>query len=226
VVFVSYRVLDSTNAFSDDGIVAAGVDAMVADHNNYHPSEMAVANLSLSTNVGFGFALDTAIKNAVLAGITVVASTGNINAGSPSLDACDISPAHLGSPAQWGYNPSGASIITVGATTKTDQFWSGSKACACVDILAPGEQIDVPVSADSIWHETGTSFAAPHVAGVAALYLEYLQTPNAPSAVESYIKTMASAGVIGGIPSTPAGTPNAFIYSGWYSARRRICCVY
>ena len=63
--------------------------------------------------------------------------------------------------------------MTVGATTNTDARSSFSNYGTCLDLFAPGSNIT------SAWHTgttatntiSGTSMAAPHVAGAAALYL-------------------------------------------------------
>src|SRR5689334_15757909 len=50
VQFVNYRALDCNNSFASDSWVAQALDAVATDHSQ-HAGEMAVANLSLSTNV-------------------------------------------------------------------------------------------------------------------------------------------------------------------------------
>lgn len=137
-----------------------------------------VANLSLGG--GASHALNDAVKNTVDAGVTVVVSAGN-----SGQDACSFSPA------------SSSSAITVAASTDGDTRASFSNYGPCIDIFAPGSGIvsagtSSPTSYTTKW---GTSMAAPHVAGAAALYLE--RDPSTrPENVARQIKSDALRDVI------------------------------
>ena len=180
------RVLDCDGGGSMDGVIA-GVDWVAANHQ-----PPAVANMSLGG--GASTALDNAVTNAVNDGILVVAAAGNSN-----TDACTASPARVDA------------ALTVGSTTSSDQRSGFSNFGSCVDIWAPGSNIA------SAWHTSdtavntisGTSMAAPHAAGVAALYLE--ENPSAtPQQVFSALTNTATGGVLSGIGST---SPNLMLYS-------------
>ena len=81
-----------------------------------------------------------------------------------------------------------AAALTVAASDSADQAASFSNYGKCVDLYAPG------VGVTSAWHTgaeavrtiSGTSMAAPHVAGVAALHLQGSPAAS-PSAVTSAI---------------------------------------
>jgi subtilisin family serine protease len=177
------RVLDCNGSGTTSAIVAA-IDWVRV--NAVHP---AVANLSLGG--GFSSTLNTAVTSLVNAGVFTTVVSGNEN-----QDACNVSPA------------SATAALTVAATNRDDTRLSSGNYGSCVDLYAPGGSIV------STWINSGTntlsgsSMAAPHAAGVAALYKATFG--DAPSTtVDSWIKTNATAGVV---KNVPAGTPNRLLY--------------
>ncbi|MBK8211771.1 MAG: S8 family serine peptidase [Rhodospirillales bacterium] len=95
----------------------------------------------------------TAIINSLFAAniATVVSSGNNGFNGSISAPAC-ISKA-----------------VAVGSTTKTDGISSFLQPCQLVDLMAPGENITAAYPGDLYKPVSGTSMAAPHVAGAFAI---------------------------------------------------------
>jgi subtilisin family serine protease len=186
VKLVAVRVVDCNGNVSTS-YALAGIDWVTA-----HRVLPAVANMSLQG--GYSAALNQGVANAVASGVTVVVAAGN-----SSDDACSWSPA------------SAPAAITVGATDINDGLASFSDYGSCVALNAPGVNItsadDASNTATKVW--SGTSFASPHVAGLAALYLQ-THTTATPAQVRSWLVTNATSGRVSGLPS---GTPNLLAYS-------------
>src|SRR2546425_1108304 len=163
--------------------IIAGLDWVTANHQT-----PAVANYPVQTAPSAPLA--TAIKS--LWGPGVVVGT---TAGNHTEDAC--------------LEGSGATPFAVAASTRTDAIASFSNFGSCVKIYAPGENIKSTWLGGSTNTVSGTSFAAPHVTAVAALYKATFG--DAPSdTVAKWILNNATAGVITG---DPPGTPNLLLYS-------------
>ncbi len=109
-----------------------------------------VINLSLGSNQD-SFALKEAITRAQRAGALIVAAAGNDGTREVNYPA--------------GY----AGVIAVGASTVQDQRARFSNHGNWVHIAAPGEGILSTAKDGGYVKMSGTSMAAPHVAGVAAL---------------------------------------------------------
>jgi subtilisin family serine protease len=79
-----------------------------------------------------------------------------------------------------------------------------------VDVYAPGSAIVSTLPGNTTGSYNGTSMATPHVAGVAALYLQ--TSPSAtPATVKSYIETNSTPNVVSG--GTTGGTVNRLLFS-------------
>ncbi|KAF3835081.1 hypothetical protein F7725_027639 [Dissostichus mawsoni] len=109
---------------------------------------------------GFSRSLNAACRDMVAKGAVVIAAAGNYRD-----DACLYSPA------------SEPEVITVGAVNSVDQLMSqgagGTNFGRCIDLFAPGDDI-VSASSDCstcFTSQSGTSQAAAHAAGIAAVIL-------------------------------------------------------
>ncbi|XP_021571693.1 proprotein convertase subtilisin/kexin type 9 [Carlito syrichta] len=109
---------------------------------------------------GYSRVLNAACRHLARTGVVLVAAAGNFRD-----DACLYSPA------------SAPEVITVGATNAQDQPVTlgalGTNFGRCVDLFAPGEDI-IGASSDCstcFMSQSGTSQAAAHVAGIAAMML-------------------------------------------------------
>jgi uncharacterized protein YkwD len=184
VTIVPVRVLGCSGKGSTSTIVR-GVDWVTA--NAKGPS---VANLSFGG--GASRALDEAVKRSVAAGVTYAVAAGNSR-----RDACASSPARV------------PAVLTVGATTAQDARAGFSNFGSCLDVFAPGSSItSASSSSDSATRVlSGTSMAAPHAAGVAALVLE--RTPGSPPAdVAAAVTRSAVQGVV---RNAGSGSPNRLL---------------
>lgn len=186
VTLIPVRVLDCNGSGANSGVVA-GMDWVAGQGGG------GVANMSLGG--GANTATDAAIARMTNAGITTVVAAGNEN-----QDACNVSPARA------------PSAITVGSTTNTDARSSFSNYGSCVDIFAPGSNItsDWIGSTTATNTISGTSMASPHVAGVAAQYLQ-LNPGASPSTVTNAILGNATTGVVSGTN----GSPNRLLFTSY-----------
>jgi aqualysin 1 len=179
------RVLSCSGSGSTSGVIA-GVDWVTRNH-----AKPAVANMSLGG--GASTAMDTAVRNSIAAGVTYAIAAGNSN-----QNAANFSPARVGE------------AITVGSTTSSDTRSSFSNFGSGVDIFAPGSAIL------SAWRTSdtatatisGTSMAAPHVAGVAARFLQG-SPGSSPATVRNAIVSTANLNRLSGLPS---GTANRLLF--------------
>ncbi|GGK10497.1 hypothetical protein GCM10010123_45590 [Pilimelia anulata] len=170
-------------------VVVAGVD-WVAE-NAVKP---AVADMSPGGPVSQ--ASDDAVRRGIAAGVVFVLAAGN-----DRKDACRAFPART------------KEAITVAASQRTDAAASFTNWGGCVDIWGPG--VDITSGArgkgddKATESSSGTSMAAPHVAGAAALYLEANPTAT-PARVAEALVAAATPDVITGARDTV----NKLLYAG------------
>jgi len=163
--------------------VIEGVDWVTRNHL-YN----SVVNMSLGGP--YSQAVDDAVRGSILnEGIVYVIAAGNDNA-----NACDYSPARVDL------------AITVGSTDINDSRSSFSNYGGCIDIFAPGSNITSTfnLSDTSVGVGSGTSFASPHVAGVAAM--------NMASGYSDATNLIISNATTNVVTNPGAGSPNRLLY--------------
>ncbi|MFJ3928076.1 S8 family serine peptidase [Streptomyces sp. NPDC090022] len=181
---VAVRVLDDNGSGTTEQVVA-GIDWVTQNHSG--PS---VANMSLGG--GADEALDEAVRRAIASGVTF-----SLAAGNESSDAGQGSPSRV------------REALTVASSTIDDKQSSFSNFGAVVDLYAPGSDIT------SAWKDSdtatktisGTSMAAPHVAGAAALFLSGQPTATPAQTAAA----LTSAATTGAVSNPSPGTANKLL---------------
>nr|WP_249416546.1 type VII secretion-associated serine protease mycosin [Streptomyces sp. TS71-3] len=124
---------------------------------NYAVSKKAdVINISQDTTnaIAGGTDLEQAVKNAIAAGVVVVASAGNDG---------------LGGNVKKTYPASYDGVLAVAASDRNNERAQFSQSNYQVGVAAPGVDMISTVPKGGHCSDDGTSFSAPYVAGVAAL---------------------------------------------------------
>ncbi|MFC5287563.1 S8 family serine peptidase [Actinokineospora guangxiensis] len=194
VQLVSVRVLNCAGAGSYAGVIA-GVDWVT--NNSIMTGTKAVANMSLG---GPAFPpLNTAVANSIAANVHYSVSAGNSN-----NNACLQSPA------------STPAATTVGATTNTDARAPFSSFGTCLDLFAPGVNITSAWATSDTAYQTisGTSMAAPHATGTAALWRHKFPADTAWQTAAA----LADNATPGVVSNAGLGSPNKLLFMGMVPA--------
>jgi hypothetical protein len=181
VKLLSYRVLDADGTGSSSAILTAMEWAADPDRDNDFSDHVDVANLSFGSRAGSADSpTSIAADRLVEAGVVVCISAGNTSGRHT-----------IGSPA------ASRLAITVGASDAADRItWYSSRGPAFPgltlkpEISAPGDDVVSARMGGGVVSKSGTSMAAPHVAGAAALLLA-LHPEWSPAEVKAALVTSA-----------------------------------
>jgi len=174
---LAYKVLDQSGGGYSSAIIAGLERAMDPDQNPLTTDRADVINMSLGGPGSFDSPLSEAANNAVAAGSVVIAAAGN---SGPAVETID-SPG------------SAEKVITVAASDAGDAIASFSSRGPIAgrdyvkpELSAPGVAIESTVLGNGHARKSGTSMAAPHVAGAAALLLQR-DPAQSPEAIKSQL---------------------------------------
>jgi thermitase len=154
-----------------------------------------IINLSLGDTYSSGV-LEDAVKYALARNVVVIAASGNNGQVDPN-----IYPASL------------PGVIAVGATDKKDERASFSNQAKWLALSAPGQGIfstfPVPLGKFTYGYASGTSMAAPHVAGIVALMRDRYPTWTVPQLRARLLQSVDDLGAPGFDPAFGHGRLNA-----------------
>lgn len=187
---IPVRVMDCDGTGYGSDLIT-GLNWILANHPAGIPGviNLSLGALDTANDPGF-WSQDGAVEDAVAAGFFVTIAAGNDAEGTAVPDACQVSPARV------------ASAFTVGALDPMVGSVAGvegrayfSNAGSCVDLFAPGLNVDTSATNSSQVLASGTSFSAPVTAGTAAVYLAEHST-STPAQTTSALLAAAQSGVL------------------------------
>ncbi|WQF78074.1 Putative peptidase S8 propeptide/proteinase inhibitor I9 [Colletotrichum destructivum] len=154
-----------------------------------------------------------AVINLSIGGPTSTALNGLVAAAFESGILSIVASGNLNQPASSSSPGSAPEALTVGSI---DSSWAEpiySNYGDAVDILAPGSNVLSTYigSNTATFADTGTSMAAPHVAGLAVYLIALEGSFDTPAALKARILAL---GTKGAVTTLRAGTPNLIAFNG------------
>lgn len=150
-----------------------------------------VINMSLS-GASASSTLESAVNYAWNRGVMVIAAAGNYGDSVPRY------PAYY------------ENCLAVAATDSRDNLTSWSNRGDWVDVAAPGSTIYSTLRTSGYGYKSGTSMAAPHVAGLAALTFTVVTDDNGSGRLNDEVRARIEAGCDDiGVSGIGAGRINA-----------------
>jgi subtilisin len=183
---VPVKVLTANGSGSWAGVIC-GIDYVTANAGTIDVANLSLGGSGSATGCADG-GMHEAVCNAVAAGVTVVVAAGN-----DSKNASGFVPAAypeaitVSAFSDTNGSSTKASCSGMGPWKTCDEvFASFSNYGSIVDVMAPGVSINSTIIG-GYGSKSGTSMAAPHVAGVAALAIAS-GTASTPAEVDALLK--------------------------------------
>ncbi|NEX93689.1 S8 family peptidase [Caulobacter sp. 17J65-9] len=175
---------DSPGSCPDDCSFAGPDLARGLDYAVLHGAR--VVNLSIGGDGPLGPTFELALQRATAAGVVVVISAGNSSGSSPEW------PARYATDARFGGLVVAVGSVSIGGGLSSFSNRAGVSAQSY--IVAPGEDVITNCDNDGCWRVSGTSFAAPHVAGAVALLLQLFPNLTGREALDIVLQTALDVG--------------------------------
>ena len=199
-VLVSIKITEDESGRTSDLYINEALRFVHDYHAANHAGEAAVLNLSFGGGLG---SRTSNLTKAYLADLVEDGIVPVLAGGNSSLNACLYAFGDVGQAGNLG--------VVVGSTDRNDRISSFSNTGSCINIFAPGSSI-VSAGISSTTSEavmSGTSMAAPLVAGAIANYLSFN-----PSASYNQTRTwLLNNAARGQIQGNLRGAPNLLLQS-------------
>jgi subtilisin family serine protease len=200
------KVFNTAGSGGTTSTIDCGLDWILANQSRFG---IDLVNMSIQGGASAGDCasedLHLSICQIRTAGMPVVVSAGNTTGANPSIGiyaetiAVTAYNDYDGLPGGLGTEP----CSSTQGTTADDRFATYSLTGSWADIMAPGTCIMSTWVGSGYAYESGTSMAAPHVAGAIALYMS--ENPSAsPSQAENWLQTV----------SIPQNDPDGLVVPG------------
>ncbi|KAK5658939.1 hypothetical protein OQA88_1756 [Cercophora sp. LCS_1] len=191
---IAIKVFSGQHPTSSWSSIISALQWAVHDTKLRNGRDRSVINMSLGGN--FSPAINDAVTAATEAGITVVVAAGN-----QGVDLATKSPA------------SSEAVIAVGSIGSEDKRSGFSNYGKGLSVFAPGEGVVssfIGTGTDQTRAMSGTSMACPHVAGLAAYFIE-VYGPHTPGEMKKRIEGFATRGLV---EDAGEGSPNRIAFNG------------
>jgi subtilisin family serine protease len=190
---ISVKVMDSTNSFRSFTQVYLGLDWILTEHPEVDVINMSLGSFALYSaatceNAAVALGMENVIAKLRERGVLITASSGN----QASIIGTTL-PACMGPVLGIGATYDAPMNYVNGVCSETGALRDGvacfTNSTTAIDLLAPGAMITSSMRNGSFANWSGTSMAAPHVAGAIALMRQQSRTKITADQIESILKT-------------------------------------